>query len=149
MKFSRFYNFKKKLVTATTIWGNTVNVGYYSGVPDLKVTFLFNFTTITTVQRSLGPSENSFLGNRLQQLGCNTSLNTEIPSPALRGFWWYGIFVFGPFGQLGQFWKKNWTDYEQLLGPFFSCFQGQKESLHIFFSNIVASTLLKSYIKSL
>ena len=26
-----------------------------------------------------------------------------IPSPALRGFWWYGISVFGSFGKLGQY----------------------------------------------
>ena len=23
------------------------------------------------------------------------------------GFWWYGISVFGPFGQQGQYWKKG------------------------------------------
>jgi len=32
----------------------------------------------------------------------------SIPSPALRGFWWYGISVSGPFEQPGQYIKKSW-----------------------------------------
>ena len=48
-----------------------------------------------------------------------------IPSPALRGFWWYEISVSGPFGQPGQYIKKKLgADYEQLLRAFFSCFRG-------------------------
>ena len=31
----------------------------------------------------------------------------EIPSPALGDFWWYGISVFGPFRQPGQYRKKG------------------------------------------
>ena len=32
---------------------------------------------------------------------------SKYPSPALRGSWWYGISVSGPFGQPGQHTKKN------------------------------------------
>ena len=40
------------------------------------------------------------------------------------------ISGFGPFGQPGQYIKKNWgTDYEQLLRAFFSCFGGQHYSV--------------------
>ena len=52
----------------------------------------------------------------------------QIPSPALRGFWWYRISVFGSFGQPGQYIKKKLgADFEQLLRVVFSCFQGQKK----------------------
>ena len=48
-----------------------------------------------------------------------------------RGFWWYGISVFGPFGQTGQYWKNFSANYKQILRAVFSCFHGQKK---IFFS---------------
>ena len=53
-----------------------------------------------------------------------------MPSLELRGFWWYGISVSGPFGQPGQCIKKDGANYEQLLRAFFSCFWGK-----IFFLN--------------
>ena len=42
----------------------------------------------------------------------------QMPSPALRGFWWYGISISGPYGQPGQYIKKSW-------GPIMSNFRGQ------------------------
>ena len=46
-----------------------------------------------------------------------------IPSPALRGFWWYMISVSGPFGQPSQYRKKSW-------GPIMSNFSGR--FFHVF-----------------
>ena len=58
-----------------------------------------------------------------ERLPASSSLNT---SPALRGFWWYGISVSVQFRQPGQYKKKLGADYEQLLRAVFSCFGGQK-----------------------
>ena len=64
-----------------------------------------------------------------------------MPSLALRGFWGYRIFAFGPIGQPGQYGKKRvGTDYEQLLSAFFHVF-GVKIFIFIFFENTIASAL--------
>ena len=42
-----------------------------------------------------------------------------IPSPALKGFWWTEISVFGPFGQRGKYWKKG---FGLILSNFGGCF---------------------------
>ena len=50
--------------------------------------------------------------------------NSTPTRSALRGFWWYGISVFGLFGQLGQYGleKMFWGNYEQPLRMFFFMF---------------------------
>ena len=52
----------------------------------------------------------------------------SIPSPALRGFWWYRISVLGCFGSQASTKKKLYADFEQLFRAFFSCFRGPKKN---------------------
>ena len=51
---------------------------------------------------------------------------------------------FGPVGNTEK--KKFWNNYEQLLGPVFSCFHWQKKWQN-FLKNIVASKLKKNGLK--
>ena len=46
----------------------------------------------------------------------------------------------------GQWEKRIWADYEQLLSPVFFTFSGSKQYFEFFFENTIASAL-KSYIE--
>ena len=76
------------------------------------------------------PKKNSIARNYFQIKSCGTSDKklTFVPSPntqsCIKGAYGGTGFLF--LGCLGQYWKKFWADYEQLLrAMFFSCFQGQ------------------------
>ena len=56
--------------------------------------------------------------------GYTPSLNTQ--SCIIRGFWWYRISIFGPFGQPGLYWKK-------IKGPIISNFWGHFFTFSFFF----------------
>ena len=67
----------------------------------------------------------------------------QIPSPALRGFWWYRISVFGSFGQPGSTEKKSqlWI-MSNFWGWFFHVFMGKKK--YFFKKNYIVVSALKS-----
>jgi hypothetical protein len=67
--------------------------------------------------------------------GCNgnkKNVDFRYVKKKLRGFWWYGISVSGPFGQPGQYIKKSWRPIEQLLSAVFSCLQVQNLNCYFF-----------------
>ena len=59
-----------------------------------------------------------WLMNHVIYLKPQSSLNTQ--------FCINGLFVLGPFGQSGQYWKKSWDRSWATFWVFFPCFRGQK-----------------------
>ena len=74
-----------------------------------------------------------WLMNHVIYLKPQSSLNTQ--------FCINGLFVLGPFGQSGQYWKKSWDRSWATFWVFFSMFSGAKNSKKNFFENAIASVL--------
>ena len=79
-------------------WSKTVNLHFCRLVSTYYVEYVLgNFSSVKE-------KNGYFLPFLLFLLEMQNSLliPVKIPSPALRGFWWYGISVYGPFEQPGQ-----------------------------------------------